>query len=229
MISERNAPRLLGAAFLFVFFVSLISNVLLTSVVGSGNVSHDLVKVSNQLTRVRLSVLGQMLTSSGIVFLAVLLFLVLRSVNRILALVALGWWLAEAITLALIQLGVLALIPLSLDFVRAGAPGESFYQGLGQFLYYGLAKQGMSIHMWFYCIGGLLWYGMFFRSRYIPRIISLWGLVAVVLALGAAAFQIFGYAVPLWVSIPLAPFELAIGFWLLLKGIKAGSESQQTR
>mgnify|MGYP003376994846 CR=1 FL=1 len=183
MISERNAPRLLGAAFLFVFFASLISGVLLTSVVGSGNVSHDLVSVSNQLTRVRVSILGQMLTSSGIVVLAVLLYIVLRRVNRILALVALGWWLAEAITLALIQLGMLALIPLSLDFVRAGAPGESFYQALGQFLYYGLARQGMTIHMWFYCIGGLLWYFMFFRSRYIPRVISLWGLIAVALAL----------------------------------------------
>jgi len=224
MISEKHAPRLLGAAFLFVFFASLFSNVLLTSVVGSGSLSDGLLNVADQLTRVRLSVLGQMLTASGIVVLAVLLYVVLSRVNRILALVALGWWLAEAITLALIQLGVLALIPLSLDFVRAGAPGESFHQGLGQFLYYGMAKQGMTIHMWFYCIGGLLWYAMFFRSRYIPRVISLWGLVAVVLALGAAVFQLFGYAVPLWVSIPIAPFELAIGFWLLLKGIKAGSE-----
>ena len=165
MIAEKNTPRLLGAAFLFVFFASLISGVLLTSVVGSGNVSHDLVNVANQLNLVRLSVLGQMLTSSGIVVLAVLLYIVLSRVNGILALVALGWWLAEAITLALIQLGVLALIPLSLDFVGAGAPGESFYQGLGQFLYYGMAKQGMTIHMWFYCIGGLLWYTLFFRSK----------------------------------------------------------------
>jgi hypothetical protein len=225
MISEKNAPRLLGAAFLFVFFASLISGVLLTSVAGSGNVSADLMNVADQLTRVRVSILGQMLTSSGIVVLAVLLYVVLSGVNRILALVALGWWLAEAITLALIQLGVLALIPLSLDFVRAGAPEVPFYQGLGQFLYYGMAKQGMAIHMWFYCIGGLLWYAMFFRSRYIPRVISLWGLVAVVLALGAAASQLFGYAVPLWVSIPLAPFELAIGFWLLLKGIKERPET----
>ena len=224
MISERNAPRLLGAVFLFVFFASLFSNVLLTSVIGSGSMSDGLVNVANQLTQVRVSSLGQILTSSGIVVLAVLLYVVLSRVNRILALVALGWWLAEAITLALSQWGVLALIPLSLDFMKAGAPGDSFYQGLGQFLYYGMAKQGMTLHMWFYCIGGLLWYGMFFRSKYIPRVISLWGLVAVVAALGAAAFQLFGYAVPLWVSIPLAPFELAIGFWLLLKGIKAGSE-----
>ena len=66
---------------------------------------------------------------------------------------------------------------------------------------------------------------MFLRSRYIPRVISLWGLIAVILALGAAAFELFGYAVPLWVSIPIGPFELAIGFWLLFKGIKEGSET----
>jgi hypothetical protein len=226
MISEKNTPRLLGAAFLFVFFASLISGVLLTSVVGSGDVSRDLVSVSGQLTRVRVSVLGQLLTSGGIVVLAVLLYVVLRRVDRILALIALGWWLAEAITLALIQLGTLALIPLSLDFVAAGAPAASFHQALGQSLYYGLAKQGMAIHMWFYCIGGLLWYSMFFKSRYIPRAISLFGLVAVVLALGAVALELFGYAVPIWVSIPIAPFELAIGFWLLLKGIKEGSGTQ---
>jgi hypothetical protein len=226
MISEKNAPRLLGAAFLFVFFASLISGVLFTSVVGSGDVSRDLVSLSGQLTQVRASSLGQLLTSSGIVALAVLLYIVLHRVNRILALIALGWWLAEAITLALIQLGTLALIPLSLDFVGAGAPVTSFHQALGQFLYYGMAKQGMTIHMWFYCIGGLLWYSMFFKSRYIPRAISLFGLVAVALALGAAACEIFGYAVPMWVSIPIAPFELAIGFWLLLKGIKEGSGTQ---
>ena len=78
MISEKHAPRLLGAAFLFVFFASLFSNVLLTSVVGSGSVSDGLVNVANQLTRVRVSSLGQILTSSGIVVLAVLLYIVLR-------------------------------------------------------------------------------------------------------------------------------------------------------
>ena len=90
MFAERNAPRWLGAAFLFVFFASLFSNVLLTSVAGSGNVSHDLLNLANQLTRLRLSILGQILTSSGIVVLAVLLYVVLSRVNRILALVAVG-------------------------------------------------------------------------------------------------------------------------------------------
>ena len=53
MISEKHAPRLLGAAFLFVFFASLISNVLLTSVVGSGSLSDGLVTAPHRDPAVR--------------------------------------------------------------------------------------------------------------------------------------------------------------------------------
>jgi hypothetical protein len=219
MATERNLPRLLGAAFLFVFCASLISGVLLTNVVGSGGMSQGLVQIASQPALVRASAMGQLLTATGVVVLAVLLFAVLKPFNRVLALIALGWWLAEAIVLALIQLGVLGLIPLSQDFVAAGAPAGSFHTGLAAFLYWGLTKSGMAIHMWFYCCGGLIWYALLLRSRYVPQIIPLWGLGAVVLALAAAALQLWGYPVPLWVSIPLAPFELALGFWLLVKGV----------
>ncbi len=71
--------------------------------------------------------------------------------------------------------------------------------------------------------GGLLWYYLFLKSGYIPRVIPLWGLMAVTLALAAATLDLCGYAVPLWVSIPVAPFELAIGFWLLFKGVTGRS------
>jgi hypothetical protein len=73
--------------------------------------------------------------------------------------------------------------------------------------------------MWFYCIGGMLWYSLFYRSRYIPRVISLFGIVAAALAFVAVVFMYFGVDAPLWMSIPLLPFELTIGFWLLIKGI----------
>jgi hypothetical protein len=92
---------------------------------------------------------------------------------------------------------------------------------LGQFLYGGLYSYGYStVHMWFYCIGGMLWYYLFFKSKYIPRAISLFGLAAVSLAFVGVIFQFFGYDVPIFVSLPLLPFELTIGAWLLLKGTK---------
>jgi hypothetical protein len=63
--------------------------------------------------------------------LAGLLYSVLHTQHKLIALVALGCWLAEAISLAFGQIGTLALLPVSLDFVQAGVfcsrlPGCSF-------------------------------------------------------------------------------------------------------
>jgi Domain of unknown function (DUF4386) len=95
MHTEKIAPRLLGAAFLFVALVSLTSGLLLTSVVGSGSISDMLVNISHQQTLMRLSGLGELVTSSGIVVLAGLLYSVLRKQRKLIALVALGCWLAK--------------------------------------------------------------------------------------------------------------------------------------
>jgi hypothetical protein len=220
MKSKKHAPRLLGAAFLIVVFTSLTSGLLLGSVVGSGSISDILVNISDNLTLMRISNLIDLVTSLGIVVLAVLLYIVLNTQNKIIALVALGWWLAEALFLAISKMGAFALIPLSLEFVKAGAPEHSIYQTLGEFLYHGVYGQGYTIHMWFYCIGGILWYYLFYKSKYIPRVISLWGLIAVAVASVGIVFQFLGYDVPIFVSLPILPFELTIGIWLMLKGIK---------
>jgi hypothetical protein len=216
----KFAPRLLGAAYLFVILTSLSCGLLLKSAAGSGSVSEVLVNVSSNTGLFRILILDGLLNSVGIVALAALLYVVLKEQGKLMARVALGLWLAEAILYAIIQLGLLALIPLSTEFVAAGAPAGSFYQTLGDFLYNGVFSQGMTLHMWFYCTGGLLWYYLFYRSNYIPRAISVFGLLAVVLGLGSVVFQLLGFEVPILVSLPLLPFELAIGVWLLIRGIK---------
>ena len=206
---------------MIVVFASLTSGLLLSSAVGSGGISDMLLNISNKVTLLRTSILFEMLNSSAIVVLAVLLYTVLSKQNKILALVALGWWLGEALILGLTSTGISALIPLGLDFVKAGAPQHSFYQTLGEFLYYGVYQHGYSgIHMWFYSIGGILWYYLFYRSKYIPRVISLWGLIAACLSIVGVVFIFYGYDVPIFVFLPLLPFELTIGTWLMLKGIK---------
>jgi hypothetical protein len=216
----KYAPRLLGAAFLLVVLTSLSCGLLLKSAAGSGSVSDMLVSISNNPDLARVAILDGIFNSTGIVALAVLLYVVLKEQGKLMARVALGLWLAEAILYTIMQLGLLALIPLSTEFVAAGAPAGSFYQTLGDFLYNGVFSQGMTLHMWFYCTGGLLWYYLFYRSNYVPRAISIFGLLAVSLGLVAVVGQLLGYDVPIMLSIPLLPFELAIGGWLLARGIK---------
>jgi hypothetical protein len=221
MTTKKNVPRLLGAAFLIVALTSLASGLLLTSVVGSGGISDILVGISNRLTLMRIFILGDLVTSLGIIVLAVLLYTVLNKQNKIIALVALGCWLTEAIALAISKIGASALLPLSLEFAKAGAPQHSYYQTLAGFLYNGIVIQlGQTIELLFYCFGAMLWYSLFYRSRYIPRVISLFGLIAVSVALAGLVVEFLGHDVSILVFLPILPFELTIGTWLVLRGIK---------
>ena len=226
MNSGKNTPRLLGAVFLFVL-VSGLSDLLLTEVIVSGSISDILVNISNNLTLIRISSLGVLVSSIGIIVLAALLYVALYKQNRIIALVALGLWLAEAITLALSKIGAFALIPLSLEFVEVGAPEHSYFQTLGDFLYYGLDRVGYDIHMLFFCLGAILWFYLFYRSRYIPRVLSIWGIVSASLLLIYTLLVLFGRSlgIPMTMilTIPYLPYELFLGIWLIIKGFNSSA------
>jgi len=231
MNTSKNTIRLLGAAFLFVFIASMLSGLLLTSVVGSGSISDILVNISDNLSMMRISILFGLVTSIGIVVLAALLYIVFYKQNKIIALVALGLYLGEAITLAVSKIGLFGLIPLSLELVKAGAPEPSYFQTLGDFLYYAVYQQGDNIHMLFFCLGAILWYYLFFRSRYIPRVLSVWGLATVcpllIITLLALYNRDLGAAIPvLIIGAPYIVFEALIGPWLMVKGIRDGSETK---
>jgi hypothetical protein len=229
MDTNKNTPRLLGATFLIVVLTSLTGGLLLSTVVGSGNISEILINIANKITLMRMSILIDLVTSVGVIVLATLLYIVLNNQNKPMALVAYGLWLGEAFSIALSKTAAFALIPLSLDFVKAGTPELSYYQTMGDFLYYGVVGiQGQTMHMFFYCLGGILWYYLFYKSKYIPRAISLWGLIAVSVALVGIVLKFFDFDVPIIAYLPILPFEITIGFWLLIKGVQNESVTLAT-
>lgn len=219
---EMNIVRLLGAAQLFVFAASLFSERLLASVVGSGSVSEMLVKISKNLTRLRISNLIALLNSLGILVLGILFYIVFNQEYKVVALVALGFFIAESITLAMSKIGTFALIPLSQEFVEVGSPVSSYYQTLTHFLYYGVDRRGYDIHMLFFCLGGILWYYLFYISNYIPRALALWGLIAICLLTIPVLIELYDrdfLPAAGILALPYLPFELVLGLWLLIRGI----------
>lgn len=217
-----NTIRLLGAAQLMVLVGGVITERLLASAVGSGSISDKLVNISNNLTLMRISNLVGLVESFLIVVLGVLFYIVFNKEYKIIALVALGCFLAEAITLAVGKIGAYALIPLSQEFVEAGAPEPSTFQTLGNFLYDGFDRQGYDIHMLFFCWGGILWYYLFYISRYIPRALSVWGLAAACLLLIPSLLLLYDRdfkSHPVMIlALPYLPYELVLGVWLIIKG-----------
>jgi len=183
------------------------------------------VGIAENASLLRASILFELVNSVAIMILGALFYVVFYRQYHAVALVALGFYWAEAITLAIGKIGAFALMPLSLRFIQAGAPEASYFQTLGDLFYSGFERVGYEIHMVFFCLGAILWYYLLVRSRYVPRLLSLWGLVAVSLvsinSLVVLLDPSIGY---LWLLLaPYIPFEIVLGVWLLVKGFDVSS------
>lgn len=220
MNAGTSIIRLLGVAQLTVFAASMISERLLASVVGTGSIAHILVSVTQNPVRMRVSNLIALLNCVGIVILGVLFYVVFSAQYQVIALAALAFFLAEAITLAVSKIGAYSLIRLGQEYVEAGAPEFSRFQTLGHFLYYGVDRTGYDIHMVFFCLGAMLWYYLLWVSKAVPLAVSAWGLTAVSLLLIPVLIVLFGRrSTPLMlVGLLYAPYELVLGVWLIARG-----------
>jgi hypothetical protein len=158
-----------------------------------------------------------MVTVTALVILSALLYLTLKSQNGKIALVALGLRLTEVALLAVSRVSTFALLRTGQAFLAEGRP--AYLETLGT-LFYETQWFTYSLNMVFFTLGGTLFYYLFYKSRAIPRALSIAGLIAAPLAFVGTLIELFGHPVPLFVFLPNLPFELAIGLWLVIKGVR---------
>ena len=223
MNSDRNTPRLLGAAFLLQAIASLISTFLLTPLIVPGNIIASMTNVAGNALRMRASIVCEMIAVIGIVMLGALLFVVLQNQNGKIALVALGLYVLTAAIIAASRMASFALLRTSQESVIAAHP--IYLQTLAN-LFYEIQEFGYFLHMLPYTLGATMFYYLFYKSGYLPRVLSLWGLVAAPLAFVGSLFDHLGASVPMIVFLPTLPFDFAIGLWLMIKGVRDGSETE---
>jgi len=222
MNSDKNTPRFLGAAFLLQAVASAVWTYLLSSLIVTGDISASMTNIANNALQMRASIVVTMITAIGVAMLGALLYIVLHRQNKNIALVALVLYLIEAAILATSRIQAFALLRISQESVVAGHP--AYLQTLGS-LFYESAEFGDWLHILPFALGATLFYSLFFKSGYIPRVLSLFGLIAALLALIGIPIGLLGYDVPMIMFLPNLPFELAVGVWLLVKGIPEESDS----
>jgi len=218
--SDKNTPRLLGAAFLLQAVASIVSTLILTSLIVPGNIIDSMTNIANNSLQMRTSIVSEMIAVIGIVMLGALLFVTLKKQNGKIALVALGLYHITAAIIAVSRIPAFSLLRISQESVIAGHP--DYLQTLGN-LFYELQDFGYFLHMLPYTLGATMFYYLFYKSGYIPQVLNLWGLIAALLAFIGTLFDHLGYDVSLFVFLPNLPFDLAIGLWLMVKGIRDGS------
>lgn len=90
-----------------------------------------------------------------------------------------------------------------------------------------------TVHRWAFTLGPHFMLGIntmiysivFYQSRYIPRALSLYGIIAAILILLAAILEIFGvigtFSTSLaLMALPIALFEMVLAVWLITKGYR---------
>ena len=225
MYTIDKTSRVLGVAFLLQAITALTSGMILkVALTVPGNISETMIKIANNAWLLRVNILGEMITAIGIIFLGAVLFVTLRKQDEKMALVALGFYILEAVLLGVSRISAFSLLRISQEFVTTGQP--AFLQTIGNLAFESM-DFGYTLLMLAFCPGGILFYYMLNKSGIIPRVLALWGLITIFPMLIGTLTSIFGYKLPFAVYLPYVPFEFAVGIWILVKGLKDTSETKQ--
>lgn len=224
MSTEMNTTRLLGAAFLLQAIASLISGLfLLQPLIVPRNILESMTNIANNAFQMRASIVVEMFTVFGIVMIGVLMYVILKKQDMRIAIIAMGLYLVEAAILAVSRIPAFVLLLVSQESVMTGHPDSLL--ALGKMLYESMSF-GYNLHLLPFALGATLFYYLFYKSGYLPKSLNLLGLTAALLAVIGILFSLLGYDAAMVVLFLNLPFELGIGLWLLIKGIRVGSETK---
>jgi hypothetical protein len=218
MDTVNKSSRILGVAFLLQFVTSFSGGVFLQSAwLVPDNISQTMLNIANNPWLLRANILFDMLTALGVIFLGVMLFLTLRQENEKIALTGLAFYILEGALLAASKVATYSLLLISQEYAAAGQPDNLLL--MGQVAYEAGDFVGMTLHMLAFCLGGILFYYLLYKSRVVPVALSLWGLITTFPLLVGTVAAIFGYELPFIIYVPYVPFEFVIGVWILIKGV----------
>ena len=225
--TQRNAARVVGAAYLAALVPAIFAEFYVRSrLIVSGDAVQTAMNVMMHERLFRFGVAGNLIVFAIDVALITALYMVLRPINRGLALAALAWGLIETAILVVVTLTDFAALRI--------LSGAEYLKVFEADRLDALARLSMSAHFDAYNVG-LVFAGLrsttfcclWFKSRYVPRALAGWGILASLL-MGACAFAFVMF--PELTSVlpvavyggPIFVFELTMGVWLLVKDLKTG-------
>jgi hypothetical protein len=221
---ERLWARIIGFSYVFALAPAIFAEFY----VGGKLISSDaIVTAQNIIAHERLFRLGlasNLLVFAADILLVTALYVVLERVNRRLALLAAFF--------RLIETTILIVAVLNDFYVLRLLSGSTYLSALSSDTLAALARLSIGAHGSTYGVGLLLFgFGspvfcyLWLKSGYVPRTLAIWGLIASVwVGICSFSFVVFPELTRVltvgWYGGPIFLFELTMGLWLLLKGIR---------
>ncbi len=221
MDTSRKIAIVVGILYIIGTIAGVLS-VLVTQPVFGG--SDFLTKISEHESYLMTGALLVLTMGLALALVPVLLYPVLRKYNEILALGYVVFRGAlETITDVVLAICWLFLIAISREFVATGAASGSILQSLGTVFMKG-SDSISNVMAIVFSLDAMMLYTILYRNNLVPRWISIWGFIAIVLHFSTAFLRMYHLLNPGLsqyidiLNIPIFFQEMVMAVWLIVKG-----------
>jgi len=216
MNSTRKIAVITGVIFIIATLAGILASPLTPDLTGT----DYLTQVSAHPNQMAGAVLLWIISAFTSVGIAISLYPVLKERN---AGLALGSVIFRTIEGAFYMIGVvslMSLLTLGQQFGTAGSDNHTSLQTIGNLLV-SIRDHAALVAVFAFSVGAFMYYYLFFQSRLIPRWLSGFGIVAIILMMVACVLALFsGNRITSYIPLaaPIAVQEIILGVWLIAKG-----------
>ena len=159
----------------------------------------------------------------SLAFVPIVLFPVLRRVNEVLAL---GYLIVrgaiETVGPILLAMSWLLLLPAAEAMAAGGGTGSPAADKVGVLLLDGTDN---AIGLLVFCLGASIFYTLLYRSRIVPRWITVWGFLAIALNVAGDLLTMYGVMDALSTAqtlmfVPIGVQEMVLAVWMIARGFR---------
>jgi hypothetical protein len=216
MKSTRKIAVITGVIFIIATVVVLVAGTLTPGLTGTDYLTRFSAH-SNQVAAGALLYLVAAFASGGI---AIAMYPVLKESNAGLALGSVVFRALEAAFYMVEVVCLLSLLTVGQQFTTAGFADRTSLQVIGNLLV-SVRDQATLVGVFAFCLCAFMYYYLFFQSRLIPRWLSGFGIVAIILMMTACMLSLFsGNRITSYIPLaaPIAVQEMVLAVWLIVKG-----------
>jgi hypothetical protein len=225
---NNKLARLAGICFLIIVIGYTLTWVLIYSqLISTGNATITVNNIIENQFLFRIGIVCDLIIGIATIILAWTLYVLLKPINNNIALLGMGFRFLEGfLAIVTVSLSFVSLQLLGTDIIKTTSNTEQLHDLVGVLI--NLHTTVATVPMVFTGLGSIIFFILLFKSNYIPKLLSGFGVVSYILILIIAIIKLLITHttnntlsnIELIFDFPSVIFEVIIGMWLIIKGIK---------
>jgi hypothetical protein len=216
MIPTRKIAVGTGVLFIIATVAALLAAALDPDLGGADLVA----RISGRGHQVAIGAVLYLIAAFASVGITVSMYPVMKAESASLALGAVVFRTIEAVFYMAAVVSRLSVLTLGQRFASAGAAEPVSFQTVSDSLM-SVRDHATLLGVFAFCVGAFMYYWLFLRARLVPRWLSVWGIVGILLMMAACMSSLFsdrpvtGYVA---LVLPIAVQEMVLAVWLVARG-----------